>query len=390
MNIDSGMREKSLVERAKAIILKPKEEWPVISAETTPQSAILTGYILPLAAIGPVAHLIGGQVFGYGALFVHWRPSLTGGIASAVLTFVMSLVMVYVLTWIADFLAPRFQGTSNKAAAFKLVAYSMTAGWVAGIFGLIPQLGVLGLVGLYSIYLFYLGAPVMMKIPADQSVAYTAITAVCTLVLGLIVNLVVGAVVGLFFATSMLGSGMGSHMSSGGSTSVTIPGVGTIDSDKVSAMGKQMEDAANGKTQPVAADSLKALLPSAIGGYTRTAVETQGVGSMGTSADGTYTSGDKSFKLTISDLHGIGALAGLGAAMGVEESKEDANGYEKTGTVNGQMQTESWNNSDSSGKFGHMIDNRFMVTAEGQAGSIDDLKNAVAAVDEGSLTQLAS
>jgi len=55
-----------IVARAKAIILKPKEEWPVIDRETTPSGDIFTRYALPLAANGPVAQSIGGQVFSFG------------------------------------------------------------------------------------------------------------------------------------------------------------------------------------------------------------------------------------------------------------------------------------------------------------------------------------
>jgi hypothetical protein len=58
--IESG--GNGLVERVKGIILKPTEEWPKIEGETKGLGEILTGYVLPLAAIGPVAAFIGGQI----------------------------------------------------------------------------------------------------------------------------------------------------------------------------------------------------------------------------------------------------------------------------------------------------------------------------------------
>ena len=79
----------------------------------------------------------------------------------------------------------------------------------------------------------------------------------------------------------------------------------------------------------------------------------------------------------------------MGTALGVEQNREDADGYERTGTVDGAMQSESWNRTDSRGKFGRMFGNRFMVEAEGQAGSVDELKAAVAAVDKDRLSGLA-
>src|SRR5690606_3348160 len=44
----SGVDHKSIVDRAKAIILTPKEEWPKIVVEPKDQGDILKSYVLPL------------------------------------------------------------------------------------------------------------------------------------------------------------------------------------------------------------------------------------------------------------------------------------------------------------------------------------------------------
>ena len=134
---------------------------------------------------------------------------------------------------------------------------------------------------------------------------------------------------------------------------------------------------------------LQALLPATIAGYQRTAVEATAMGGMGSEANGTYTAGGKSFHLKITDMAAVGALAGIGSAMGVSQSREDADGYERTGTVNGRMQTEKWSKATNSGTFSVVVGNRFMVEAEGSAANIDELKTAVASVNEGSLAGLA-
>jgi len=74
--------------------------------------------------------------------------------------------------------------------------------------------------------------------------------------------------------------------------------------------------------------------------------------------------------------------------QGVEQSKEDADSYERTSTVNGQMQTEAWNKASNSGKFGVVVANRFMVEADGNADGIGELKSAVAAIDQDDLQDL--
>ena len=136
----------------------------------------------------------------------------------AILGFVLSLVGLFVVSFIADKLAPKFGGESSSRSAFKLVAYSMTASWLAGIFGLIPSLSLLGIVGLYSFYLFYVGAGTLMKVPEDKTLTYTIVTVVCVL----LIYIVIGGV------TAGLG-GLGGAPSLSGGTISSLQGLESID-----------------------------------------------------------------------------------------------------------------------------------------------------------------
>src|SRR3546814_18063340 len=91
---------------------------------------------------------------------------------------------------------------------------------------------------------------------------------------------------------------------------------------------------------------------------------------MGAYAEAEYAAGGKDFTLRIADFHGIGAIAAMGAAMGIEQSKEDADGYEKTATVDGEMQTESWAKTRQRGTFGRLRIGR----ATGRAGGCKCVK----------------
>ena len=379
--------EKSLVDRAKAIILKPKDEWPVIAAEAKTRNEILTGYVLPLAAIGPVASFLGGQLFGWNFLFVEVHFSFTWALVTAIQTYILSIVGLFVLTFVADWLAPQFEGKSNRLNAFKLAAYGATAAWVAGIFGLIPALGFFAILGLYSLYVFYTGTGPMMSIPESKQLGYTVVTFLAAAVAYWILTLILGAIVGLFGLGAVATSGIVANDVD--DVTVNIPGVGKIDTGKMEEVAAQAEKVQKGEIKPVSVDTLKTLLPGSVGNFARTSSSTQAIGQMGSTAEATYTAGDKSFTVRVSDMSALGALAGIGSAMGVEQSREDANGYERTQTVDGQMQTESWNKSSSSGKFGRMVANRFMIEADGSADSIDQLKAAVASVDAGKLTGFA-
>ncbi len=177
----------ALVDRVKNILLTPKTEWPAIAAETATTQSIYVGYVMILAAIGPIAMALRGGVIGTTA---------------ALLTYAISLGVTFVLALIVDALAPTFGGEKNLLQSLKLVAYSYTAAWLAGIFHLLPFVGgVLGLLAaIYSFYTFYLGVPVLKKCPEDKAVAYTIVIVLCGLVLG--------AVLGGALMTAVVGGGM--------------------------------------------------------------------------------------------------------------------------------------------------------------------------------------
>lgn len=183
----------NFVERVKRILLSPRTEWEVIDAEPTTLATLYTGYVMPLAAIGPLAQVIGYSVFGITVPFMGtYRVPIGSAITSAVVGYILTLVGTYVLALIIDGLAPTFNGQRNQIQALKVAAYSSTASWVAGIFALIPGLRLLTILGLYSLYLLYLGLPVLMKAPREKAMGYTVVVVLAAIVLFIIIAMVAG------------------------------------------------------------------------------------------------------------------------------------------------------------------------------------------------------
>jgi len=193
----------NLVERVKRILLSPKTEWEVIDAEQTTPAELYTRYIMPLAAIGPIAQIIGFSVFGVSMPFVGgtYRVPIGSAITQGVVTYVLALAAPYILSLIIDFLAPNFSGRRSQIQALKVAAYSLTASWLSGIFLLVPMLSILSIVGLYSLYLLYLGLPILMKTPRDKSVAYTVVV----IIAGFVLMLVISAVAAMFSSVPRAG-----------------------------------------------------------------------------------------------------------------------------------------------------------------------------------------
>jgi sterol desaturase/sphingolipid hydroxylase (fatty acid hydroxylase superfamily) len=180
----------SLADRVKKILLQPKQEWPVIDAEATSVGDLYRGYIVPLAAIGPAAGIIGWSVFGVRVPFVGttYRVPLGSAIASGIVQYVLALVGVFVLALIIDALAPSFSGQKSQIQALKVAAYSSTAAWLAGVFALVPALAILAILGLYSLYLLYLGLPVLMKAPQEKALGYTVVVVIAGIVLFFVIG----------------------------------------------------------------------------------------------------------------------------------------------------------------------------------------------------------
>ena len=187
-----------LIARVKGMILAPAQEWRAIAREPVELLPLFTRYVMILAAIPAIAGFLAG---------LFWSPfyAFTG----AFISYVLSLVSVFVTAKIIEVLAPSFGGPQDADAALKLAAFAPTAFWVAsaakliGIVAFVPILGPLlaflgGLVafigGLYTLYTLFLGVPIVMRVPQDKALVFTlaviGVTIVVYLVAGLLTAIV--------------------------------------------------------------------------------------------------------------------------------------------------------------------------------------------------------
>lgn len=393
--IEPGSATSGLVARVKGILLRTDAEWDVIDAEPATIKGIYMAYAVPLAAIGPICALIGSLMAG-GGLF-----GLSAALVTAVVTYVLSLVSLYILALIIEALAPTFGGAKDRLKAFKVAAYASTAAWIAGVFGLLPSIAWLAVLGgLYSLFLLYKGLPKLMKTPGDKALPYAALV----VVIAIVINFVIAAIVTSIVAATTLASVSAMAGREAGLAGKVKVGDAEIDLSQLEASAKQMEAAAkqmeaqaSGKTvdgavQAVPAETLQGLLPESLSGFTRTEVESNSggvAGMQGSNAQGVYTKDDARITLSVTDMAAAGGLAGLAGAFNVTSNRQTASGYEKMGKVNGRMTTEQYDRSAQSGEYGVMVANRFMVQAQGSQVSIDQLKAAVDSVGLNRLEGLA-
>lgn len=180
----------NIVDRAKKMILQPKQEWEVIDGEAHTVKDLFTDYAMILAAIPAVAGFIGFSIIGLGGILSQYRIPIPSGLAHMVLGYLFSLGSVYVIALIIDALAPNFGGQKNFVQALKLSVFSATAMWLAGAFSILPALMILNLLGLYSLYLLYLGLPLLMNTPEDKALPYFAVVVIAAIVVNVIIRAV--------------------------------------------------------------------------------------------------------------------------------------------------------------------------------------------------------
>ncbi len=389
------------LQRAKRILLTPKTEWPAIAAEPATVGSVMRDYLVWIAGAAAIAHFIGLSIIGMGAFGVTVRFGIGDGLGQAVLHFVMTLAFAWVLSLIVNWLAPKFGGTPDPVAAFKLVAYASTASLAGSIVSILPWLGFVALVGsLYAIYLVTIGLPVLMKNPAERNLPYTALVIVCGVVAGLLLG----------WLTSGFGQRHGPMMMGGArAPEVTVHtprGEVTLPSGKVEEIGKRVEEMGRrieaakqsgdpdavakaareglaaisgtaGGREPLKPEALKAMLPETLDGLARRSFESSSQSMMGlavSSAKARYQGGNRSLRVEVTDM---GSAAGLMALVGwanVMVDKETDTAIEKTYKDGRRVVSERARKDGSNAGYKALLANGIVVDIEGDHLALADLK----------------
>ncbi|MCU7932579.1 MAG: YIP1 family protein [Candidatus Thiodiazotropha sp. (ex Codakia rugifera)] len=392
----------SLIARVRAILLKPQQTWPEIAVEPASISSIYRNYVLILAALPALGMLIGTALFGIkvpmmGTIHVGFGALLI----QAILSYTVSLLMIYLMAVVIESLAPTFGGIRDRLQGLKTAAYALTPVWVVGVLHILPGLGALvALLGLaaavYAIYLIKLGLPETMKCPKEKSLGYTAAVVVIGIVLGLVLNLLVTAVSGI---------------------SPTTTNDAHFDKDspmgKLETWGKQMESAqqsgdseaqqeamqemvgtllgGNGAVEAVAHDKLGEFLPENLLGMQRSDLSTesnQAIGVQVALAKAKYSNGRQQLRVEIMDMGGAKGMLALAGFAAIGSERKTERGYEKTYSDAGRMVNEEWDEVDGHGEYNIIIGQRFIIKVKGNADSITTLRALANALDTDGLDKL--
>jgi hypothetical protein len=373
-----------IVERVN-ILTSPRTEWQRIAIESTGLGALLTGYVLPLAAIGAIANIIGSMLF-LGFLF--GTAGLIPAIIGAVISIAFTLLGVFLGGILINALASSFGSQPNQTRANQLAAYSSTASLVGSWGAIIPFLGWLFAIagGIYSIVLFYMGLTPMMATPEDKRVLYTIVLALIAIVCWWIIGMITAMLLVSFGlgAAGALGGAMSRGISFNQSApqaeqqaEITLPGGVTINQNGDSlSLGNGGAAAAS-----VSPAAMQGMLPQSLpGGFNLVSSSSSAIQGLGTTqAEGVYQNGDASISLTLMHMGAMGGITAMAGAMGVQESHQDADGYYTTNTVDGRIVNEQVSRSANTAKY-EIVGRGVAITADGRGVGIDQVRAAVNAV----------
>jgi len=197
---DAITGKTNLVQRVIKILTKPKEEWQVIATEKPEAMKLIGGYALILALIPAVSAFIHYGIIGTTENMGFSDRSISTGLIEGLTQLFSTVIAIYLLSYIIDWLAPSFESEKNFGKSLQLAVYSNTAMWVSGILIIIPGLRLISILAglIYSIYLFTNGLPVLKGTNKDKVAGYTALTIIAMIIILSVMEFIFGNIIELF------------------------------------------------------------------------------------------------------------------------------------------------------------------------------------------------
>jgi hypothetical protein len=146
------------------------------------------------------------------------------------------------------------------------------------------------------------------------------------------------------------------------------------------------------RVTPVDFKTLKALLPEALPGMSRTNATgeaKQGLGMQATNATGNYKGADGStVELTISDASALSGLMEMAQSLPSTTDSESDTGYEKDVMLGGHKVHEKYDTRSRHGELQTIVAKRFTVDLTGNGVDMSALERALGTLDLGKLESM--
>jgi hypothetical protein len=165
---------------------------------------IMINYVAVLAAIPFLATLI-GNLWYYGLFGFRFAGFFaTYAFVTAILTYILDIIGVYIVGIVIRVLAPTFGSQVDDVKALKLAAYIFTPAFLIGVLDIIPPLAFLTFLGvLYGLYILYLGLPIVVGTAKDKVIGYAIGVVVGTIIVYVVIGVIISVVIASIFLTRL-------------------------------------------------------------------------------------------------------------------------------------------------------------------------------------------
>jgi hypothetical protein len=190
-----------IINHIGGILKNPAAHFEAASLEERSVSDLFFGYILILAAIPPIAGLIGTTQFGWSfAAGATVKLTFASALKISIAYYLAILVAIYTLAKLIQWISRTYGGEQSLERCLALTSYTATPMFLIGALQIYPVMWLNYIAGLpvlaYTVYLLYIGTPIMMRIPREQGFLFAS----AILAVGMV------ALIGLLASTVMLWS----------------------------------------------------------------------------------------------------------------------------------------------------------------------------------------
>jgi hypothetical protein len=196
------MNLNQIKEIALDIITDPARGWEKHRHDFLNEQHVLKGYALPLMLLAAAATVLKLGVF-------QGNPS--AGVIVALIQIVVGIASLYVVSFVVNFLASKFDGTPSSSDAFTFVAFSNTAGWIGGVLSVVPIIGWLASMALwlYGFYISYKGIGPCLNVPQAKQMTFFIVMVLAIIVVSFVVSALIGALTFAVIGSAMIAPGLG-------------------------------------------------------------------------------------------------------------------------------------------------------------------------------------
>ena len=157
----------------------PVAHFEAITLEKRSVSDLFLGYILILAAIPPLAGLIGTTQFGWSfAAGATVKLTFASALKISIAYYLAILVAIYTLAKLIQWMSRTYGGDQPLERCLALTSYAATLMFLIGVLQIYPVMWLNYIAGLavlaYTVYRLYIGTPIMMRIPREQGFLFSS------------------------------------------------------------------------------------------------------------------------------------------------------------------------------------------------------------------------